>query len=119
MDEPVSSESATTTPSALLPRMAAACLAVVPNHDATASIAPADALLERLDAFDAFVDETWPGSHASLDAVDVRNRAIRRREKALRSQARITAASGWATVVVKLSAASLGIGAICRLLGVG
>lgn len=99
-----------------LARIAAAVSAVARALRRTGAADQTDDLFERFDAHDAFLEKTWPGTHPSDDAVEARNQAVRIREKALRSQARIVTASGWVGVLGKVSATAVGLGVIWRLL---
>ena len=116
MDDPALPQPVQTPSPARLAQVAATLLAAANLRTADA-VNLTDELFRSLDAHDAYLEKTWPGSHPSDDGSEARNRAVRLREQVMRSQARITAASGWATIAVKLSTAALGVGVIWRLIG--
>jgi hypothetical protein len=89
-------------PPSRLVRLATAITAVVQALRRTGAAEQADGFFERLASHDASLDHIWPGTQAATSAEEAREHALQIREKALRSQERITAAQGWAAVFSKV-----------------
>lgn len=97
-------------------RLLATLVNVTQSESADGAASHADELFRQFDRHEDFLERAWPGSHPSADAANARNMAVTLREKALRSQIRITAASGWAGILVKLSHAAVAAGVAWYLL---
>jgi|HubBroStandDraft_6_1064221.scaffolds.fasta_scaffold749365_2 hypothetical protein len=89
-------------PPGRLIRLATAINGVVRTLRRTTAAEYADDFFERLASHDASLDRMWPGTHPATTAEEAREHALQVREKALRSQERITAAQGWAAVFSKV-----------------
>lgn len=89
-------------PPGRLVRFAAAIGAVVKALRRTAAAEQTDDFFKRLASHDDFLDRIWPGTHPATNPAEAREHALRIQEEALRSQARITAAHGWAAVFSKV-----------------
>jgi|ERR1700689_78310 len=106
----------TNSPLGPVVRLVAALVGAAQHLPLGGTASQADELFRQFDRHGDFLEKAWPGSHPSADAANAYNLAVTLREKALRSQIRITAASGWAGVLIKLSHAAAGAGVAWYLL---